>query len=85
MPSSIHHLSLLPKHFLSFQWDTPLIETLLVTPLFISPKIIKFKKDPWLVPYAQLLSTILLVIRSFFIQKAVKLISNDPLWFSQMH
>jgi len=70
--------------FLSFQWDTLLIETLLVTLLFISPKIIKIqKKDPWLIPYAQLLPVILLVIRLFFHSGVVKLISNDPLWLSQ--
>ena len=70
--------------FLSFQWDTLQIETLLVTLLFISPKIIKIqKKDPWLVPYAQLLPLILLVIRLFFHSGVVKLISNDPLWLSQ--
>jgi uncharacterized membrane protein YphA (DoxX/SURF4 family) len=55
---------------------------LILSLLFISPNIKKFKNQVVHVNYLRLLPILLLIIRLFYHSGVVKLASNDPLWKS---
>lgn len=70
--------------FLSFQWDILLIETLFLSLLLVSPRLLIIKPRAILtISYLQVLPLILLMVRLFYHSGLVKLLSNDPLWLGQ--